>query len=326
MTKKIHKSKQAAVVMAFIAIISGGCGTGTSHRSGPGDELKGTISISGAFALYPMTVMWAEEFMKLNPDVRIDISAGGAGKGMTDVLSGMVDLAMFSRGVSQAEIENGAWYLAVTRDAVLPTINANNPALEILLKKGLKKSDFQEIYLNNIVHSWGPYTDGAEKSTINVYTRSDACGAAEMWGKYLDANQESLYGTGVFGDPGMADAVKNDKFGMGYNNVIYAFDMKSRKKYPGMEILPIDINENGLVDPEENIYTSLDTIMKAIQDRVYPSPPARDLYLISRGKPSDPVVIAFLEWILGEGQQYVSMAGYVMLSEKQILGELDKLK
>ena len=26
------------------------------------DDLKGNISISGAFALYPLTVKWAEEF------------------------------------------------------------------------------------------------------------------------------------------------------------------------------------------------------------------------------------------------------------------------
>ena len=93
-------------------------------------ELKGNISISGAFALYPMTVRWAEEFKKLHPKLRIDISAGGAGKGMADALSGMVDLGMFSREVRDAEVEKGAWKIALTRDAVLPTINSNNPLIE----------------------------------------------------------------------------------------------------------------------------------------------------------------------------------------------------
>ncbi|MCE8429450.1 MAG: hypothetical protein J5U19_13805, partial [Candidatus Methanoperedens sp.] len=51
-------------------------------------ELEGTISLSGAFALYPMAVRWGEEFQKLHPKVKVDISAGGAGKGMTDTLGG----------------------------------------------------------------------------------------------------------------------------------------------------------------------------------------------------------------------------------------------
>ena len=60
-------------------------------------KLEGRLSFSGAFALYPMAVKWSEEFKKVHPDVKIDISAGGAGKGMTDVLNNMVDIGMVSR-------------------------------------------------------------------------------------------------------------------------------------------------------------------------------------------------------------------------------------
>ena len=49
------------------------------YRQGLRHELKGEIQLSGAFALYPMAVKWAEEFRKIHPKVRIDISAGGAG-------------------------------------------------------------------------------------------------------------------------------------------------------------------------------------------------------------------------------------------------------
>ena len=55
-------------------------------------ELKGQISLSGAFALYPLAVKWAEEFKKIHPKVKIDISGGGAGKGITDALVKVVDL------------------------------------------------------------------------------------------------------------------------------------------------------------------------------------------------------------------------------------------
>ena len=314
------------LILISILILSTGCNSPQGGRRNKKGELKGTISISGAFALYPMTVKWAEEFQKLNHGVRIDVSAGGAGKGMTDVLSGMVNLAMVSREISQSEVDQGAWFLAVTKDAVLPTVNYQNPVLDELLKKGFTREMFQEIYLNGRTHTWGEFIGSPDQDKINVYTRSDACGAAEMWGKYLGKNQESLLGVGVFGDPGIADAVKNDKYGIGFNNVIYAYDIKSRKKYEGMEVIPVDLNGNRVIDPDEDFYGSLETIMNAIQTNRYPSPPARDLYLVSKGKPTDTVIIAFLSWILTEGQKFVNEGGYVQLPDEKIINEKLKLK
>lgn len=319
--------KKVITIIIFISVIFiAGCNSAEERRLRKKDDLKGTISISGAFALYPMTVKWAEEFQKIYPDIRIDISAGGAGKGMTDVLSGMVDLAMVSREISQSEIDQGAWIIAVTKDAVLPTINSNNPVIDALKAKGLTPEMFREIYLNEKTHTWGEFLDLPKQEKINVYTRSDACGAAEMWGKFLGKNQESLLGVGVFGDPGIADAIKNDPFGIGYNNVIYAYDIKSRQIYSGMEILPIDLNGDRIIDDDENFYGNLDTVMVAIQSGKYPSPPARDLYLVSKGKPSDKVIIYFLTWILTEGQQFVHEGGYVTLTDETINNGLIKLK
>jgi len=285
-----------------------------------------TISISGAFALYPLTVKWAEEYQKLHPEITIDVSAGGAGKGMTDVLSGMVDLAMFSRSVAKEEADKGAWTIAVSRDAVVPMINAANPFIKQLKEKGLKQEDFVDLFINKKYTTWNALLGENGNEKLSIFTRSDACGAAEMWGKYLGKNQENLDGVGVFGDPGMADAVKKDLLGLGYNNVIYAYDIKSRKPYPGLEVVPIDINGNGSIDPEENFYGSLDSVMAAISDRRYPSPPARDLFLISKGKPAKKSVVQFLEWVLTEGQKFVHEAGYVQVKPDQIEQELARLK
>lgn len=275
-------------------------------------QLKGSISISGAFALYPLTVRWAEAFMEQHPGVRIDISAGGAGKGMADVLSGMVDLAMFSREVSPVETQRGAWKIAVARDAVFPTINVANPDFTRIQETGLTQHQFRSLFLGE-VHHWGALLDNRSATPVHVFTRSDACGAAAMWAAYLGHEQEQLKGTGVFGDPGMADAVKNDPLGVGYNNLVYLYDLKTRKPVDGLYVLPLDLNNNGKLDPQEQFYESLDAVMKAIADGLYPAPPARKLYLISKGEPSSQVVRAFINYVLKEGQTIVPEAGYIQL-------------
>ena len=283
------------------------------------------ISISGAFALYPLTVKWAEAYQKLHPEITIDVSAGGAGKGMTDVLSGMVDLAMFSRTVSPQEISNGAWSVAVACDAVVPTVNSSNPYIVSILKQGITQQQFADIYINNKITKWNQLFPSAKAEKINIYTRSDACGANEMWAKYLNSNQESLTGIGVFGDPGIADAVKSDKLGIGYNNLSYAYDIRSRKTYDGMKVIPVDINNNGKIDEDERFYDSLDDITNAIAEDRYPSPPARELTFISQGKPAKKITIDFLNWILTDGQKYVHEAGYVQLKPEIVVEQKVKL-
>jgi phosphate transport system substrate-binding protein len=59
-----------------------------------GNSEQESITISGAFALYPLTVRGAEELKKVHPEISLNVSAGGPGKGFTDVLTGMVDLGI----------------------------------------------------------------------------------------------------------------------------------------------------------------------------------------------------------------------------------------
>lgn len=317
-----------SLIIAIIVALTTSCKNKSCEVNSVGkDSISGDISISGAFALYPLTVKWADEYMKLYPKVKINVSAGGAGKGMTDALSQMVDLGMYSKAVSDEEKQKGAWWIAVAKDAVLATVNAKNPQIETIKTYGLTMEKFSDIFITGKTTNWGVALGTKSKDKLNVYTRSDACGASEMWAKYLNnKKQEDLQGIGVNGDPGVADAVKKDKLGIGYNNIAYVFDISSRKKYEGIEVVPIDINKNGKIDPEENVYTTLDDIMAAIKNGRYPSPPARDLYFVSKGKPQKALITHFINWVLTDGQKYVNEAGYVLLSEENMKKELEKIK
>ncbi len=288
------------------------------------DGLNGTIQLSGAFALYPMAVKWAEEFKILHPNVRIDISGGGAGKGMTDALAGVVDIGMVSREIHEQELTNGAFPIAVVKDAVVATINANNPELSSINKIGLKKETAAKLW-NKELKTWGEILGTSSSIPVHVFTRSDACGAAETFAAWFDKKQENLIATAVFGDPGVASAVQKDKVGIGYNNIAYAYDQKTKKPFEGLAIIPIDVNENGIIDPEEDFYQTTETLIAAINDGRFPSPPARDLYLVTKGKPVKPEVVAFLQYVLSEGQKYAAETGYIELSEEKLRDETAKL-
>lgn len=303
------------------------CGGSSEQKSSNnGETLSGELSLSGAFALYPLAVEWANSFQELYPDVKVDVSAGGAGKGMTDALAGVVDFGMVSREVYPQEIEKGAVGFAVAKDAVVPTINANNPLIKEILAHGLSQETAIKIWITGEAKTWGDVLGTNDKTPLHVYTRSDACGAAETWAKWLGKKQEDLGGTAVFGDPGVAAAVQKDIYGIGLNNIGYAYDNDSHKPNAGILVLPIDSNNDGQISADENFYDLKDQLTKAIAEGKYPSPPARDLYLVTKGNPENPVVKAFLKYVLTEGQKKNEPTGYIAIPQEKIEKSLSILK
>jgi phosphate transport system substrate-binding protein len=309
------------IVILFLLV--GACSP--SNPASETETKKGTIAISGAWALYPMMTRWAEEYQKIYPDVLFDVSAGGAGKGLADAVAGAVEIGMVSRAISAEEEAKGAYWIPVTKDAVFPMVNAQNPVLADLNAKGITNKILVGIFVTGEITTWGQVVGRPEiTDEIHVYTRSDACGAAEVWAKYLDnKKQEDLQGIGIYGDPGLLEAVVKDSLGIGYNNLGYAFDTKTGKVVDGAAAVPLDVNENGIAEAEEILETKSEAVEMVATDK-YPSPPARALNLVTLNQPSG-LVADFIRWILTDGQQFVGEAGYVQLTEQQLAEALAKL-
>jgi phosphate transport system substrate-binding protein len=242
------------------------------------------------------------------------------------VLSGAVDIGMISRAIKAEEEAQGAYWVAVTKDAVFPIISAENPVADDILAKGISQETFAKIFVAGEIKTWGEVAGKPEISNeIHVYTRSDSCGAAEMWAKFAGGNaQDDLKGIGINGEPAMVDTVLKDPLGIGYGNLNSVFDLNSGNTVPGVIVPPIDINGNGQADAEE-IYAVKEDAFNAVANGTYPSPPARFENLATKGKPGG-LVLAFIEWILTDGQQYLEQAGYVPLTPEQQAESLQKLK
>lgn len=315
----MFNGKLFSIFTLAVVIVIAGCGSQTNSNQ---------INFSGAFALYPLNIKWSEEYKKLHPDVIFNIQPGGAGKGLTDALAGNADAGMFSREISDNELNKNVWYIALAKDAVFATFNTNNPYSNLIKTQGLKKDDLKNIFINGTPATWESLLkQPANTATnINVYTRSDASGAAESWSAYFNKRQDDLKGIGMMGDPGIADAVKKDINGIGFNNPQYIFQLQSGEKIPGIEILPLDVNENGKIDSSESFYEHLNLLEQAVINGQYPSPPVRYLYFVCKEKPTNQVLIDYFKWVLTDGQQFIKGAGYVPLTTEVITEQLDKLK
>ena len=292
--------------------------THSHHKTAPPTV---TLTISGAFSIYPLVEKWGEAFKALHPEVKLNISAGGAGKGMTDTLAGAVDIGMVSREVDKAEIAKGAFPIFIAKDAVFPVINTANPARAQIAAHGISLATFRKIFVEGSVTDWAQAA-GGPKVPIHLYTRSDACGAASAWastlGKY---KQENLKGIGINGDPGLLDAVRKDPAGLGYNNLGFLFTAENTAD--GVLIVPIDVKGNGQLDAHARIDTR-DQAYQEIASGRYPG--ARREYLVTKGPPAG-IAQAFIAYTLSPSGIALlkSQGGYVPLSDGEISKEQAKL-
>jgi phosphate transport system substrate-binding protein len=309
MEEKTQKKMKALVAILIISMV------GIVSLSGCTNQKENTIKVSGAYSLYPMMVVWAQKYQTLHPDIKLDISSGGAGKGMADALAGSVDLGMVSRDVSTTEADQGIVAVAVVEDAVLATINTENPVLNKILEKGLTKQQLREVFINYSIPTWGQLVgDSNNTDPIKVYSRSDPCGAAEAWVKYLgDYTQDDIPTieeiTKVKGDDSMSKSIASDPLGIGYSNINYIYSNTTKAPREGIAVVPLDLNENGTIDPEENFYQSRDDIVNAEINDALPSPPSRLVYLVTLNNFTG-ITKDFVMWILTDGQQYTFDNGY----------------
>jgi phosphate transport system substrate-binding protein len=233
---------------------------------------------------------------------------------------------MISRKIKPEEESQGAFWVSVAKDAVFPIVSAGNPVISDLTAKGISQEMFNKIFITGEVRTWGEVVGKPEiKDEIHVYTRSDSCGAGEQWSLFSGGKvQSDIQGIGVNGEPGLVDTVSKDSLGIGYSNLNSVFDSSTNKPVTGLAVPPLDINGNGQTEPGEYYQTKAEAV-QVIADGTYPSPPARFENLATKGRPSG-LSLAFIQWILKDGQKLLDQAGYVPLTADQQQEALSKLK
>lgn len=258
-------------------------------------DFTGTVTLSGAWAIYPTAVAWAEAFQKLHPGVKVEVSAGGAGKGAADAIAGLVDIGMVSRDPDPAEISKGILPVYILHDAVFPVISEKNPDIGNIFKKGISRDIWKKIYITGQVSTWGGASGGDSGKKIHVYTRSDSCGAAASWAAYLGKKQEDLKGVGIYGDPGLLEAAKRDPLGLGYNNFSYVFN-RDGSLIKGAKLAPVDSNNNGIADAGE-VINNREEAVKAIISGAYPAV-RKNFFFLSKN--ASPLAKSFIEFALSD--------------------------
>lgn len=109
-------------------------------------DLEGKITISGSTSVGPLALQLAEEYMKLNPGVKIEIQETGSGAGITQALEKTVDLGMSSRQLKTDGSED-LESTVIAKDGIAVILSKENPVDDLTLE------EIKNIFLGEI-RSW----------------------------------------------------------------------------------------------------------------------------------------------------------------------------
>ncbi len=106
-------------------------------------ELSGNISIVGSTSVTPVMEKLGEEYSKLNPGVKIDLTSNGSTAGVNGIIEGTADFGLASRAISEEEQEQVS-HAAVALDAIVIVLNKSNDVDKMSLET------VQKIFLGEI--------------------------------------------------------------------------------------------------------------------------------------------------------------------------------
>ena len=106
-------------------------------------SLKGTITIAGSTSVAPVMNVLADEYKKLNPDVKIEIQESGSSAGIESAIGGAVEIAMSSRELKDDEAKT-LKSQTIALDGISVIVNSQNPA------DNLTSAQVKDIFSSNI--------------------------------------------------------------------------------------------------------------------------------------------------------------------------------
>jgi len=254
-----------------------------------------TITIKGSDTLVRLGQRWAEEYMKVNDGVVIQVSGGGSGTGIAALLNGATDICEASRDMKEKEYKLAEkkglkpYRVSVALDGIAVFLNEKNKV------ENLNFAQLKGIYTGAITN-WKEV--GGDDTRIIIYGRENNSGTYAFFKKkVLNKEDYSDYTQTLPGTAAVVNAVSKDKNGIGYGGIAWA---------KGVKFAAVAKEEDGkYVEPSP----------KTVSDGSYPI--SRDLYWFFNGQPTGELK-KLVNWALSEtGQKIAAEIDYVPLSKER---------
>lgn len=289
----MNSERLAGRVVFMLALLGTACGGRETQQGAPTRRGK-AITIKGSDTMVILGQRFAEEYMKRNRGVAIQVNGGGSGTGIAALINGTVDLAQSSRPMKESETNDvrtkrkvEVHETAVALDALAVFVSEQNRVKELTLDQ------LAAIYTGKTTN-WKDV--GGSDARIVLYGRENSSGTYEYFKEHVLSGADFAPRTQTLaGTAAVINVVSRDRNGIGYGGIAYAQGVRAiavRKDAASPAVEP----------KEENV-----------RNGTYPV--SRNLYFYSVASAS-PELQKYIQWCVSpEGQAVVKDVGYFPLSD-----------
>jgi phosphate transport system substrate-binding protein len=225
-----------------------------------------TLAESGSTLIYPLFNVWASEYSKTHPGVKITTAGTGSGAGVARAISGAAQIGTSDAYMSDADIKQNPQIINVALAISAQTVNYNLPGLNAANLK-LDGPTLVGVYTGKI-RSWNDPAIAAMNPGVKLpdaaivpIRRAEASGDTFIFTQYLTfstASWENSIGFGTTiawpavsgaldatGNPGMIAKIQQTPYSIGYVGVSFQADIAkdhlgtaALKSFSGEFLLP----------------------------------------------------------------------------------------
>ncbi len=289
--------------------------------SGDTNSSSGSINVTASPEFYDLTMKWANEYCRLNPTQKINVSK--ASENNVSEMIGSGQIGFISEELYQKLNDHSAWRMVVGRDVIVPVMNAKNPLLNEICLKGITINELVKIITNPENGNWGNLIGGGQKAAIHFYTTNDQS-TQSVLRNFQSSNHPINTGIQSLTSAEMISAIQKDPNAFGFCNLTQITDPDNKNLIEGLKFVPIDKNGNGKIDYMEDIYANVESFTRGVWIGKYPKALSSNIYSVSSTNPDDATEVAFLKWVLTDGQSYLNENGYSDLVYNERLAQLAK--
>lgn len=322
--KEIMKAR----ILLFIAILLSGYSISISKelKAIAGPDQQGAVNVYTSSGLYPLTAKWVSEYSRQNPqlNIRLITSEDTEITGMLQSGSGIG----FISDASLTVLNNpSTWNIVVGRDVIVPVMNPANPLREVICKSGITAAGLARTIESSANQTWAMLLGTTQQDAdvpLHIYVMNDQTLISGLAG-FLNSKNIKVNGTMVAGEKEMVAAIQKDPNALGFCRLPQIMNTNSQSLAESIMLVPIDKNGNGKIDYMEAIYGNVQEFSRGVWIGKYPDALSGTIYSVSSSKPKNKAELAFLNWVLTDGQQLLSANGYsdLVLNERQT--QLEKI-
>jgi phosphate transport system substrate-binding protein len=156
------KIKIIAVLMG-LAVLSGAFALGGAESGS-----SYTIEVGGSTSVTPLMELFAAEYAKTHPNIKVNINGTGSGDGITN--AGVTyQIGMSSRELTPAEQGRGLTAVTVAIDGIAVIMNNTSPVNNLTMEQ------IRDIYTGAIT-DWSQISGGTKTGRIAVISREEGSG------------------------------------------------------------------------------------------------------------------------------------------------------